>query len=281
QEDYQEALKRDGRSITARYNLALLYAETFRTYEAAQTLQEARALDARAVQRFQETPTLVKVVSLGFTPEEARAKIERMGRDNRTRRLLGHHRRYRPGDGLGFPRLPNGLERGDLGIPLFWGVFAAIGGAFILDRKRRQGRGYASECQKCGRAFCRLCKPPGESALLCSQCVHVYLKKDGVAIETKLHKLEDVRRRRTFEERMRLILNSLLPGSAAFLDSRLLPAVAAFGLFAFGLISFLLRDALATLPRPTITAGTPGVFFWLLVALAGWIAGFVTSTRKA
>jgi hypothetical protein len=109
----------------------------------------------------------------------------------------------------------------------------------------------------------------------------VYLKKDGVAIETKLHKLEDVRRRRTFEERMRLVLNSVLPGSAAFLDSRILPAVAAFGLFAFGLLSVLVRDALATLPRPTLTAGTPGVFFWLLVALAGWIAGFVTSTRKA
>lgn len=72
QEDYQEALKRDGRSIAARYNLALLYAETFRTIEAAQTLQEARALDAHAIQRFQETPTLVKVVSIGFTPDEAR-----------------------------------------------------------------------------------------------------------------------------------------------------------------------------------------------------------------
>ena len=281
QEDYQEALKRDGRSIAARYNLALLYAETFRTVEAGQTLQEARALDARSVQRFQETPTLVKVVSLGYTPEEARSKIERMGRDNRTRRLMGHYRGYRLGDGLGLPRLPKGSVPGDFGVPLLWAVFAAISAAFILDRTRRQGRGYASECQKCGRAFCRLCKPPGESALLCSQCVHVYLKKDGVAIETKLHKLEDVRRRRTFEERMRLVLNSVLPGSAAFLDSRLLPAVAAFGLFAFGLLSVFLRDALATLPRPTLTAGTPVVFFWLLVALAGWIAGFVTSTRKA
>ncbi len=281
QEDYQEALKRDGRSIAARYNLALLYAETFRTIEAAQALQEARALDARTVQSYQETPTLVKVVSLGYTPDEARAKIERMSRDNRTRRLLGHHRGYSLGVGLGLPRLPRGSVPGDVGIPFFWAVFAAIGGAFALDRARRHGRGYASECQKCGRAFCRLCKPPGESALLCSQCVHVYLKKDGVAIETKLHKLEDVRRRRSFEERMRLVLNTLLPGSAAFLDSRLVPAAIAFGLFAFGLLAVLLRGALATLPRPTVAAGTPGIFFWLAVALAGWIVGFLTSTRKA
>jgi tetratricopeptide (TPR) repeat protein len=281
QEDYQEALKRNGRSIAARYNLALLYAETFRTIEAAQTLQEARALDAHAVQVFQEAPTLVKVVSIGFTPDEAREKIERMERDSRTRHLLGHYRSYQLGDGLGLPRFTVTPFSVDFGVPLFWAVLFAIVGAFFLDRSRKGGRGYASECQKCGRSFCRLCKPPGESALLCSQCVHVYLKKDGVAIETKLQKLEDVRRRRSLEERMQLVLNSLLPGSTAFLDSRLAAAVIAFGLFAFGLLAILLRDALATLPRPTLTAGTPGVLFWMVVALAGWIVGFVTSTRKA
>jgi hypothetical protein len=281
QEDYQEALKRDGRSIAARYNLALLYAETFRTSEAARTLQEARALDARTVQAFQETPTLVKVVSIGFTPYEAREKIERMEGDPRTRRLLGHYRSHRLGEGFGLPRIARGSAPADFGVPLFWAVPVAIGAAFFLDRSRKLGRGYASECQKCGRAFCRLCKPPGESALLCSQCVHVYLKKDGVAIETKLQKLDDVRKRRSFEDRTRLILNSLLPGSAAFLDSRLAAAAVAFGLFAAGALSLLLRDALAPLPRPTLAAGTPGVSFSLIVALAGWIAGFATSTRKA
>ncbi len=279
QEDYQEALKRNGRSIAARYNLALLYAETFRTSEAAQTLQEARALDAHAVQAFQETPTLVKVVSIGFTPGEAREKIERMERDSRARRLLGHYRSHRLGEGLGLPHIAKGSVPADFGVPLFWAIPLAIGAAFFLDRSRKQGRGYASECQKCGRAFCRLCKPPGESALLCSQCVHVYLKKDGVAIETKLQKLEDVRRRRSFEGRTRLVLNSLLPGSAAFLDSRLAAAAVAFGLFAFGVLSLVLRDALAPLPRPTLAAGAPGVSLSLIVALAGWIAGFARSRR--
>jgi tetratricopeptide (TPR) repeat protein len=267
QEDYQEALKRDSRSIPARYNLALLYAETFRTIEAAQTLQEARALDAHAVQSFQETPTLVKVVSIGFSPEEARRKIEKMERDTRARRLLGHYRSW-------------DLRAGFL-VPIVPGILLAIVAAVLLDRSRKQGRGYASECQKCGRAFCRLCKPPGESALLCSQCVHVYLKKDGVAIETKLQKLEDVRRQRSFQVRMRLVLNTLLPGSGAFLDSRVFAAAVAFGLFAYSLLSLFLRDSLAALPRPSLSAGTPALVFWLAVALAGWIVGFATSTRKA
>jgi tetratricopeptide (TPR) repeat protein len=266
QEDYQEALKRDPRSIAARYNLALLFAETFRTVEAAQTLQEARALDARAVQSFQDTPTLVKVVSIGFTPGDARRKIEEMERVGRSRRLLGHFRTWDPLRGFRVPLV--------LAFPI------AVAAAWGLDLTRRRGRGYASECQKCGRAFCRLCKPSTESALLCSQCIHVYLKKDGVAIETKLQKLEDVRRRRAFDERVRASLNALLPGSAAFLDSRVALAFFAFGLFAFGIMAAFWGPRVAVLPRPTLSGGMAAMILWSAVALAGWLVGALTTARK-
>src|SRR5439155_18615140 len=107
-----------------------------------------------------------------------------------------------------------------LGVPLLPGILVAIGAAVLVDRLRARGHGYSSECQKCGRTFCRLCKPVGESTLLCSQCVHVYLKKDGVAIETKLQKVEEVKRRRWLEEKLRMAANVVLPGASAFLDSR-------------------------------------------------------------
>ena len=267
QEDYQQALKRDPRSIAARYNLALLYAETFRTVEAAQTLQEARALDAHAVQSFQDTPTLVKVVSIGFSPDDARRKIEEMERVGRSRRLLGHFRSWDPLRAFRIPLV--------LAFPI------AVAAAWGLDIFRRRGRGYASECQKCGRAFCRLCKPSTESALLCSQCIHVYLKKDGVAIETKLQKLDDVRRRRSFDERMRGILNTLLPGAGAFLDARLPLAILSFGLFAFGLLAAFWGPRLVVLPRPTLSGGLTAVAFWCAVALAGWLVSAFTTPRKA
>ena len=267
QEDYQQALKRDPRSIAARYNLALLYAETFRTVEAAQTLQEARALDAAAVQAFQDTPTLVKVVSIGYSTDEARRKIEDMDRMGRSRRLLGHFRTWDPFAAFRIPLV--------LAFPL------AVAAAWGLDAARRRGRGYASECQKCGRAFCRLCKPSTESALLCSQCIHVYLKKDGVAIETKLQKLEDVRARRTRDVRTRTVLGALFPGAGAFLDSRILLAAAAFAPFAFGLLAAFLGPRLAVLPRPGLTSGTPAFVFWCAVAVAGWLGGAFISPRKA
>ena len=266
QEDYQQALKRDPRSIAARYNLALLYAETFRTVEAAQTLQEARALDAGAVQSFQDTPTLVKVVSIGFTPDDARRKIDEMDRVGRSRRLLGQYRSWNPLAGFL--------------VPLVLALPVAVAAAWGLDFARRRRRGYASECQKCGRAFCRLCKPSTESALLCSQCIHVYLKKDGVAIETKLQKLEDVRRRKSFDERVRAGLNVFLPGAAAFLDSRLALAALAFGLFAFGILAAFFGPRVAALPRPTLSDGVSGMAFWGAVALAGWLVGAFTTARK-
>ena len=265
QEDYQEAVRRDPRSIPARYNLALLYAETFRTVEAVKMLNEARALDAATIQSFQEAPTLVRVVSLGYSVEEARQKSAILEKDERGRHLLGLFRSYRPVTGWSVPILA--------GIPL------AVAAAILLDRRRQRGRGYASECQKCGRTFCRLCKPSGESGLLCSQCIHVYLKKDGVAIETKLQKLEDVRRRKTVQERLHTGLNLILPGTSAFLESRVLVGLLALLLFTMGVVGVLLRQHFAVVPRPGLTTPLPGLVFWGVLAAAGWTLGQTTARR--
>ena len=265
QEDYQEALRRDPRNVPARYNLALLFAETFRTVEAAKTLNEARAIDVRQVQAYQDAPTLVKVVSRDFPVEAAREKVASLERDPRSRRLLGHFRGY--------------SVLAAWKTPILAGVLVAIAAALLLDRWRLRGRGYASECQKCGRTFCRLCKPPGESALLCSQCIHVYLKKDGVAIETKLQKLEDVKRRKTLEERVGVALNILLPGSSAFLESRVFAGMAAFFLFAAGIIGLVSRGSLGIVPRPGAAPAVLSLAFWAVLAVAGWVLGQTTARR--
>ncbi len=139
QEDYQEALRRDPRNVAARYNLALLFAETFRTVEAAKTLNEARALDLSQVQAFQDAPTLVKVVSRDYPIEAAKAKSVSLESDPRGRRLLGHFR--------GWNRWHAWTT------PILIGILLALPAALLLDRYRLRGRGYASECQKCGRTF--------------------------------------------------------------------------------------------------------------------------------
>ncbi|MEO6323444.1 MAG: tetratricopeptide repeat protein, partial [Thermoanaerobaculia bacterium] len=266
QEDFQEALKREPKNIAARYNLSLVYAETFRTVDAAQTLQEVRALDARSLQRYQEAPTSVKVVSQSYSMEDASRKIKELETDSRSRRLLGHFRSYRFGDAFK--------------IPLIAATVLALFGAYFLDRKRQSGRGYSMECQKCGRTYCRLCKPPGQSDSLCSQCVHVYLKKDGVAIETTMQKVEEVKRRRIVEDRFRILLNLCIPGSAAFRDSRPVIALVALSLFVLGLVAAFVRDRFGVIPRPEAVPALGITLVWLGVAMTGWIIGQVTGRPR-
>ncbi|HRY45088.1 MAG TPA: tetratricopeptide repeat protein [Thermoanaerobaculia bacterium] len=265
QEDFQEALRRDPRDVRARYNLSLVYGETFRTVEAQEKLSEARALDNALVTRFLDSPTLVKVVSLGFTPDEARAKIALLQRDPRSRRILGHFHL--------------GSVVATWAVPLAVAIPFALVAAFLLDSFRRKGYGYALACQKCGRTFCRLCKPPGESPLLCSQCVHVYLKKDGVSIETKLQKVEEVKRRQGFEGRLRRVLNLLLPGGEPFLDGRVAKAAAILAVFFFALLAALFREHLALSPRPGAERLLAGTLLWGLVAAGAWVSGQLAARK--
>ena len=257
QEDFQEALRRNPADVTARYNLSLVYAETFRTIEAARALKEARALDSRMVQRFQDRATLVKVASLQFTPEDARVKVDRMELDPRSRRLLGHFRAGEKGSAWK--------------MPFVWALLLAPAAAYLLDAFRLRGRGYAVSCQKCGRNYCARCKPRGENVGLCSQCIHVYLKKDGVSIETKMLKVEEVKRRRELLSRLRSVLNFLLPGTTPFFDGRPGFAVLTLTLFFFGLFTAFGWTSLVASPRPGMPAPALLSFvFPLLAAVCGW-----------
>ncbi|MCC6128303.1 MAG: tetratricopeptide repeat protein [Acidobacteria bacterium] len=266
QEDFLEALKRDGRNVAARYNLSLVYAETFRTVEAAESLKEARALDLSAVEAFQSRPGLVKIGLLDYSMEEARKKVVALERDSRSRRLPGH---YRSHEQTVFP---------NMGI--LFGLLLVIPAGIGLDRLRSKGRGYSQECQKCNRTFCRLCKPPGEGALLCSQCVHVYLKKDGVSIETKMQKADDVRHRLQRRERFHLLLNILLPGSAAFLHDRPVWAAISLGLFVSGVVAIVGWGHWIVSLRPGLTPSISTYVLPAIMAATGFVMGQL-SVRKS
>ncbi len=267
QEDFQEALRRNPSDVAARYNLSLVYAETFRTIEAARALKEARALDARLVQRFQDRASLVKVAAIEFTPEDARMKVDAMERDPRSRRLLGH---FRAGQSVGV-----------WGMPFVWGLLLAPAAALALDAFRLRGRGYALACQKCGRTYCARCKPRGENIGLCSQCIHVYLKKDGVSIETKMLKVEEVKRHRALLGRFRAAMNFVLPGTSPFFEGRPGYAVLTLTLFFLGLFTAFGWTSVVSSPRPGMPA--PALLSFVLpflVAVYGWALAQVPA-RKA
>ena len=77
----------------------------------------------------------------------------------------------------------------------------------------------------------RCCKSARESATYCTQCIHIYLKRDGVSLDTKRTKLEEVNEHQTALVRRNKLFGTFMPGSAQLLEGR--TAIGIIGLFAF------------------------------------------------
>ena len=92
-------------------------------------------------------------------------------------------------------------------------------------------RGFAGQCIKCGRTFCHRCKSARESATYCTQCIHIYLKRDGVSLDTKRSKLEEVSDYHTGMATRNRIFATFLPGSAQLIEGRTI--VGLLGVFVF------------------------------------------------
>jgi tetratricopeptide (TPR) repeat protein len=91
----------------------------------------------------------------------------------------------------------------------------ALPGLGIADRSAT-----ARRCLRCGRAFCRRCRVRAKDADHCSQCVHLFILRDGVAPSVKSRKMEEIvryRRRLWIGERL---LSLPLPGSGHVLGGR-------------------------------------------------------------
>src|SRR5436853_4296819 len=109
------------------------------------------------------------------------------------------------------------------------GVCAATLAPLMFMKRRRAG--LAGSCIKCGRTFCRRCKSARESATYCTQCIHIYLKRDGVSLDTKRTKLEEVHDYHHGTLRRNKLLATFLPGSAQVLEGRTIAGI--IGMFVF------------------------------------------------
>ncbi|PYQ53576.1 MAG: hypothetical protein DMF59_01410, partial [Acidobacteria bacterium] len=147
------------------------------------------------------------------------------------------------------------------------GVIAAVlAPAFFLKRRRA---GLAGSCIKCGRTFCPRCKSGRESTTYCTQCIHIYLKRDGVSVATKRSKLEEVGQHQTGMLRRNRFFATLLPGSAQLLEGR---TAAGF----VGLFIFLLAVCLAILVGHLAPVLAPGELAKMIVRVLAIAIAVVT-----
>jgi tetratricopeptide (TPR) repeat protein len=105
---------------------------------------------------------------------------------------------------------------------LFWLIFVG------LALWKRSGFS-AHACFKCGRPFCQRCKTSLEFESFCSQCVHLFIKQDGVSPEARLKKNYEVEQYNKVQRIERGVLSIVAPGAGHLFEGR--PFAALFILF--------------------------------------------------
>jgi len=214
--EYEKAEKLDPKLAIAFYNNSVASGETYKFDEQAQKIEQAKTIDRGLIERLLTKPPAQKIVTYSPSLRDAWQISETIARRGVASSLFGNYAYFDPQSSL-----VNSLTIGAL---------LALALAVILWIKRRRS-GYAGSCIKCGRTFCHRCKSSRESATYCTQCIHIYLKRDGVSLDTKRTKLDEVHDFHTNISRRNRLFATFLPGSAQVLEGRTVRGV--IGMFVF------------------------------------------------
>ena len=234
--EYEMAEEQDANLANAFYNHSVAAGETYRFDLQAQMLEKARAADSAFVERTTRNPPPQKIVMYKPPIAEAWEVSERMAARPAARSLFGNYSSFDPVRSLS--------------NPVSIGALIALVLALLLFTIRRKS-GFANACIKCGRTFCPRCKSARESTTYCTQCIHIYLKRDGVSLDTKRKKLEEVTDHQNGMTLRNRIFTTFLPGSAQLLEGRTTRGILGVFLFALFVVVALLVGRLGPALGPT------------------------------
>jgi tetratricopeptide (TPR) repeat protein len=264
--EYRRAQQADPQLAAAYYNHSVVSGETYRFAQQAQMLDSARKADPSLLDWLRRNPAPQKVVMYNPPLSEAWGVANTLSRLGSARNLFGNYSTFDP--------------KTAILTPITMGALASLLLAIAIWNKRRSS-GFANACIKCGRTFCYRCKSARESATYCTQCIHIYLKRDGVSIETKRQKLEEVTDYYTGMTRRNRLFALFLPGAAQMLEGRTLSGIAGMIVFTFmvGVALFVGRLAPALGPlaefAQLLLRSTA-----ILLAFVTWLAMLVPIYRR-
>lgn len=165
--DYEEAARRAPEAAEAFYNLSVARSEIYDFKGQERARARAIEISRRDVDGWSSHPPLARVV-----PAEYRLSTARERSDAWVRRPDPRHA-VAPTPILDLLRSPWCLAP--------WGALVVA----LIFRAARMRRGFAVECSRCGRGFCRFCKRYGGPASLCGRCVRLTSRKDEVPQELR------------------------------------------------------------------------------------------------
>ena len=259
--EYSAAEKLDPGMAIAFYNDSVANGETYRFDQQGQKLEQAKKIDRSAIELLSQNPPAQKIAMYHPPMREAWNVASDVARGGTARSLLGNY---------SYLDLKNAALN-----PLTIGALASLLLAMVVLSMRKRS-GYAGACIKCGRTFCHRCKSARESATYCTQCIHIYLKRDGVALATKRAKLDEVSDHHAGVQRRNRLFATFVPGSAQVLEGRTLIGIIGMFLFFLFVSTALGAGRLAPAIGPVaessqlmirVLAITLAVLVWLFMSL--------------
>lgn len=257
--NYEKAEALDPTMAIAYYNHAVVSGETYKFEEQGKNLELAKKYDRSLIEGLIARPRAQKIVMYQLPVAEAWAISQRIAREGAAREVFGSYSSF-------------DLSKVALN-PLTLGALIALALASALFVLRKSAR--AGECIKCGRTFCPKCKSARDSSTYCTQCIHIYLKKDGVSLDTKRSKIEEVQEFQTGALRLRKLVSSFLPGAGQIMDGNTIRGLLMLGFFLFFVAMAFLVGRMAPVMNPAETARllvrglaiAAAVVLWLIFTL--------------
>jgi Tfp pilus assembly protein PilF len=259
--EYRKAQQADPKLAAAFYNHSVASGETYKFDQQAEMLENARKANRAFVERIARNAPPQKIVMYSPSIDEAWDITAELSKRPSARALFGNYASFDPIRSAANPPTIAALASLVLGL-LLW--------------MRRRKKGLANACIKCGRTFCPRCKVARESTTYCTQCIHIYLKRDGVSIDTKRKKLEEVTSHQNGMTRRNKLFATFLPGSAQMLEGRTVMGVLGASMFGLLVAIAILVGRLAPALGPAadvaqlfvrIGAITLAAIVWLVLAL--------------
>ncbi|HEY8848999.1 MAG TPA: tetratricopeptide repeat protein [Thermoanaerobaculia bacterium] len=252
--EYQRAEQLDPRMAIAFYNHSIASGETYKFDDQAQKLDQAKRIDRANIERLSSNPPSQKIVMYRPPISQAWDVSTSIARHGSARTLFGNYSWFDP-----VISAQNPITLG--------GVLALVFAPIIFLKRRRAG--FAGVCIKCGRTFCHRCKSARESTTYCTQCIHIYLKRDGVSLDTKRAKLEEVSEHQSGVLRRNRLLATFLPGCAQLLEGRTSAGI-------IGVFAFFFFVALALLVGRLAPILTPGDLPKLIIRVLAIVLAVLT-----
>lgn len=162
--------------------------------------------------------------------------------------------------------------------PVALGSAAVLALGLLLGVMRNR-KGRAGQCVKCGRTFCARCKSSRESATYCTQCIHIYIKRDGVIADAKRRKMDEITKFHRGTLRTRRLMSAFIPGSASVLGGRPFRGLLLMLIFALALAIAFLTGRLAPIATPAETMQQVMRYASIALAAVVWLVAFIPALR--